>query len=32
MPKGYNFSLKGINLNAYERYFTLRTDAVWEKD
>lgn len=32
MPAGYNFLTRGKNWKEYEKDFTLRTDAVWEKN
>jgi hypothetical protein len=32
MPPDYNFSHKGIDFKEYEKDFSLRTDAVWEKE
>lgn len=31
MPENYNFSTRGVDWKKYERFFLLRTDAVWEK-
>ncbi|KAM3133713.1 hypothetical protein pb186bvf_014122 [Paramecium bursaria] len=31
MPEDYNFDHKGVDWKRYEKDFSLRTDAVWEK-
>ena len=31
MPENYDFSVRNVNFKDYEKYFILRTDAVWEK-
>lgn len=31
MPKDYDFSVRNVNWNHYNRDYLLRTDAVWEK-
>lgn len=31
IPSDYDFSTKNVDFKEYEKYFNLRTDAVWEK-
>ena len=31
MPENYDFTTRNVDFKKYEKYFILRTDAVWEK-
>ena len=31
MPKNYDFSVKNVDFDSYNKDYLLRTDAIWEK-